>query len=56
MKTRTKDESKVPNLPTFDNLGAKSAESTGLFSMPVNRAVSLPDASRASDRKDSTPQ
>src|SRR6516162_7636347 len=42
------------NFPaTFD---ARSADSTGLKMRRITRAVSLPDASCASDRKDSTPR
>src|SRR6516165_5276825 len=39
-----------------DTFSAKSADSTGLKMRRITRAVSLPDASRASDRKDSTPR
>ena len=37
-----------------DTLGARSAHLTGLKMRRITRAVSLPNVSRASDRKDST--
>jgi hypothetical protein len=31
----------IKTRPVFDNLGARSADSTGLFSMPITRAASF---------------
>src|SRR5262245_61940264 len=39
-----------------DTFSARSAHLTGLKMIRITRAVSLPDASRAPDRKDSTPR
>src|SRR5215468_966265 len=47
---------KCQTRPEFDTFSAKSADLTGLKMRRITRAVSLPDASRASDRKDSTPR
>jgi hypothetical protein len=47
---------KCHSRPVCDTFSVRKADSTGLFSMPITRAVSLPEASRASERKDSTPR
>ena len=51
---RTNRNAKCLGRPLPDTFDAKNAHLTGLKMIRITRAVSLPNVSRASDRKDST--